>query len=58
MISFFRPTGNFPALMVVFPSYITYLVSPYHGKRPRISIAWNLNKEAVPGEVWHAREKK
>jgi len=51
--SFFRPTGDIPAAMVIFPSFITHLVSPYHGKRPRISIAWNLNKEAVPGEVRH-----
>ena len=56
--SLFWPTGNLPALMVVFPPYITHLVSPHHGKHPRISIAWNLNKEAVPGEVWHAGEKK
>ena len=51
--SIFRPTGNAPALMVIFPSFVTHMVSPYHGNRPRISIAWNLNAEAVPGEVRH-----
>jgi len=51
--SFFRPTGDIPGLMVLFPSYLTHMVSPYHGRRPRISIAWNLNQEAVPGEVRH-----
>ena len=51
--SFFRPTGNAPALMVLFPSFVTHLVSPYHGRRPRISVAWNLNREAVPGELRH-----
>ncbi len=51
--SFFRPTGNLPAVMVIFPSFVTHMVSPYHGKRPRISIAWNLNQEAIPGEVRH-----
>ena len=51
--SIFRPTGNEPAMMVIFPSFVTHLVSPYHGDRPRISIAWNLNKDPVPGEVRH-----
>jgi hypothetical protein len=55
--SFFRPIGNLPSHMVIFPSYLTHLVSPYHGKRPRISIAWNLNGEKISGEVWHADQK-
>ena len=52
--SFFRPTGDMPAMMVIFPSFITHMVSPYHGKRPRISIAWNLNEKAIPGDVQHS----
>ena len=49
----FRPTGVDPAVMVIFPSHLTHQVTPYHGKRPRISIAWNLNAAAVPGELRH-----
>ena len=51
--SFFRPIGDLPSMMVLFPSYITHMVAPYHGTRPRITIAWNLNETAVPGEVRH-----
>lgn len=49
----FRPTGIAAAVMVIFPSIITHQVTPYYGKRPRISIAWNLNAKAVPGELRH-----
>ena len=49
----FRPTGVDPAVMVIFPSHLTHQVTPYHGNRPRISVAWNLNAEAVPGELLH-----
>ena len=49
----FRPTEIDPALMIIFPSHITHAVTPYYGTRPRISVAWNLNAEAVPGTVRH-----
>ncbi len=49
----FRPIGVDPAVMVIFPSHLTHQVTPYYGKRPRISIAWNVNAEAVPGELHH-----
>ena len=49
----YRPTGVDPAVMVIFPSHATHQVTPYYGKRPRISIAWNLNAAAVPGELRH-----
>lgn len=49
----FRPTGVDPAVMVIFPSHLTHQVTPYYGKRPRISIAWNLNSKAIPGELLH-----
>ena len=37
-----------PGLMVLFPSYIPHMVYPHQGKRPRISIAFNLRKEPFP----------
>ena len=39
--------------MIIFPSHYTHQVTPYHGRRPRISIAWNLNPHEVAGEVVH-----
>lgn len=39
--------------MIIFPSHFTHQVTPYHGRRPRISIAWNLNPQKVAGEVVH-----
>lgn len=51
--SFFRPIGDLPSMMLLFPSYITHMVAPYRGTRPRITLAWNLNETAVPGEVHH-----
>lgn len=39
--------------MIIFPAHWTHLVTPYWGRRPRISIAWNMNKERLPGEATH-----
>jgi hypothetical protein len=39
--------------MIVFPAHLTHLVTPYQGRRPRISIAWNMNKESLAGEPKH-----
>ena len=50
---FFRPIGDLPAMMVLFPSYITHMVAPYQGTRPRITIAWNINDKKISGEVTH-----
>ena len=44
-----KPLGR----MIIFPSHLTHQVTPYHGRRPRISIAWNINLTKVPGEVVH-----
>lgn len=35
-------------LMILFPSYVPHLVFPHRGKRPRISIAFNLRREPYP----------
>ena len=42
-----------PGRMIIFPSHYTHQVTPYRGRRPRISIAWNLNPHEVPGELVH-----
>jgi uncharacterized protein (TIGR02466 family) len=54
-VSFFPnlvPSGIFvrpePGLMILFPGYLPHSVFPHHGKRPRISIAFNLAKEPYP----------
>ena len=39
--------------MIIFPSNLTHQVTPYHGRRPRISISWNLNPRKEAGEVVH-----
>jgi len=37
--------------MVVFPSALVHMVNPYSGERPRISIAWNIDKDVIPGSA-------
>ncbi len=44
-----EPSGR----MIIFPSHYTHQVTPYHGRRPRISISWNLSPHKVAGEVVH-----
>lgn len=29
--------------MLLFPSFLTHMVAPYFGEKPRISLAFNLN---------------
>lgn len=43
-VSYQATTGN----MLLFPSFLTHMVAPYHGDRPRISIAFNLHMEHDP----------
>ena len=54
--SFFRPIGDIPSAMVIFPSILTHMVAPYQGTRPRITLAWNINDTQIPGEVTHVNE--
>jgi uncharacterized protein (TIGR02466 family) len=35
-------------LMILFPSYVPHMVYTHRGKRPRISIAFNMRKEPFP----------
>ncbi len=34
--------------MIVFPSSIVHMVTPYRGERPRITLAWNINEAELP----------
>ena len=38
------PSGT----MLIFPSQLVHAVNPYTGKRPRITLSWNINKNALP----------
>ena len=39
-----------PGMMVLFPGQAVHFVSPYHGDRPRLTMSWNLNREAREGD--------
>ena len=41
--------GMTSGTMIIFPSQLVHAVNPYTGKRPRITISWNINKNALPG---------
>ncbi|MEH6405116.1 MAG: putative 2OG-Fe(II) oxygenase [Sneathiella sp.] len=34
--------------MIIFPSDVVHLVTPYQGDRPRITLAWNINAKSLP----------
>jgi hypothetical protein len=38
-----------PGMMVLFPGQAVHFVTPYRGKRPRITMSWNLNHVAKVG---------
>jgi hypothetical protein len=46
-------TPFFPGMaagtMLIFPSQLVHSVNPYAGKRPRITLSWNINRDALPG---------
>lgn len=35
--------------MIVFPSPFVHFVNPYQGTRPRITLAWNIDRDMIPG---------
>ena len=35
--------------LVMFPDEVLHSVNPYHGVRPRITLAWNVNEPAMEG---------
>lgn len=38
-----------PGIMMLFPGQAVHFVTPYHGRRPRITLSWNLNHSEKPG---------
>ena len=38
-----------PGSLIMFPGAVVHAVNPYHGKRPRITLAWNINEAPVGG---------
>ena len=34
--------------MLIYPSQLVHVVNPYTGRRPRITMSWNINKAATP----------
>jgi len=36
--------------MIVFPGQLVHFVDLYRGSRPRITLSWNVNRRALPGE--------
>jgi len=49
----FMTTPWFPELvpgsMILFPSQVLHFVTAYKGERPRITLAWNIASQTVPG---------
>jgi len=39
-----------PGSMVMFPGATVHCVNPYMGNRPRITMSWNINVKALPGD--------
>ncbi len=35
--------------MLIFPSAMVHCVNPYRGKRPRITLAWNIGPQPISG---------
>jgi hypothetical protein len=38
-----------PGTMLIFSSDYLHSVNPYHGKRPRITVSWNITLKRLPG---------
>ena len=38
-----------PGTMLIFPAQIVHSVNPYNGRRPRLTLAWNLNDRPIAG---------
>jgi len=40
-----------PGTLLMFPSEVMHFVTPYTGKSPRITLAWNVDSRSIPGEA-------
>jgi hypothetical protein len=39
-----------PGVMIMFPADVLHFVNPHRGEQPRISVAWNISEDKLPGE--------
>jgi hypothetical protein len=37
-----------PGLMVIWPSYLLHMMHPYTGRKPRLSVTFNVKKAPYP----------
>ena len=40
--------GLVAGTMLIFPSQLVHAVNPYTGRRPRLTLSWNINKNPLP----------
>jgi len=40
-----------PGTMVIFPGHVVHGVNPYYGKKPRITLSWNINATRQEGSA-------
>jgi len=40
-----------PGTLLMFPSEVMHCVTPYTGQSPRITLAWNIDSRALPGDA-------
>jgi hypothetical protein len=43
-----------PGRMIAFPGPVLHFVTPYYGRRPRITMAWNINPRQLSGDPLRA----
>lgn len=39
-----------PGTMIIFPGQVMHGVNPYYGKRPRLTMSWNINGQPIAGD--------
>ena len=47
-----------PGTMIIFPGRMVHGVNPYGGTAPRITLAWNINREAQPGSMLETMKRQ
>jgi hypothetical protein len=47
-----------PGSMLIFPGQVMHGVNPYYGKRPRITLSWNINTQKIAGDPRSTFEEK
>ena len=47
-----------PGAMIIFPGRMVHCVNPYGGTAPRITLAWNINREVQPGSMLETMKRQ